>query len=344
MDNNREYEKNLKSQAEKKKYTDAAENIREFLSKNGPICSRALLYYEGFKKHRGQYVSFSVRGTADELKKALKQTTILVITANPIEEGVFLRWLAEKNGCPLSNIRIDGYNYCFSTNYDDTRTIIHVRTKKTGEEYARRLLNNARKVFRPNYILMLGICYGLSDMRKFPIGTVFLSDSITSFRLNFRDCVDSDEITFEAEDEFDEKLDEDFVSYANDRIINEQTFSIVSETDDPYIVRTEMGKFLSCNSLMDSSRVKRAVLEQYSKRKPKPLGGEMEGAGFFKSSFFEEDGFDKWMIIKSICDWGEKKNSIDPDPEKSERIKDSLQAFAMCNTCATFSRIFPILQ
>ena len=91
MDNNREYEKNLKSQAEKKKYTDAAENIREFLSKNGPICSRALLYYEGFKKHRGQYVSFSVRGTADELKKALKQTTILVITANPIEEGVFLR-------------------------------------------------------------------------------------------------------------------------------------------------------------------------------------------------------------------------------------------------------------
>ena len=73
------------------------------------------------------------------------------------------------------------------------------------------------------------------------------------------------------------------------------------------------------------------------------LGGEMEGAGILKSYIVENEGFDKWIIIKSICDWGEKKNALSDDPVESERIKDSLQAFAMANSCGVFDELLDVL-
>ena len=106
-----------------------------------------------------------------------------------------------------------------------------------------------------------------------------------------------------------------------------------------------MGRFLSSNSLVSSRKVKQAVMKQYASRKPKPLGGEMEGAGLLNSNMVEEDGFSNWLIIKSVCDWGEKKNMLDKDDaQKSDEIKDSLQAFAMSNTCGAFENIENMLR
>ena len=63
-----------------------------------------------------------------------------------------------------------------------------------------------------------------------------------------------------------------------------------------------------------------------------------------KSYYVQEDGFKQWMIVKSICDWGEKKNALSPDKDTNSRIKDSIQAFAMTNTCGAFEEIITILE
>ena len=337
------YNEFLKLQ-EEKKATDAAENIKAFLSDNKPFCDRALVYYNAYKTNVNKYVSRPHRVSADSFKNYLKPTNILVLTANPIEKGVFLHWMSDKMNAPLETLQIN-YHY-YNIGYIDENLIVHANTGKTGEEYTRRALNNVRKIFTPDYMFMLGICYGLADMRKYPIGSVFASDDITAFRINFRDKADSDDITFEAEEEsFKNKSpDEDLVEAVKGCWTSMQTKSIFSDSNSIHIVRTEVGKFLSSNSLMDSRKVKAAVLEQCGASKPKPLGGEMEGAGILKSYFVEEDGFNKWMVIKSICDWGEKKNSIHSNPAESERIKDSLQAFAMSNTCGAFENILFVLD
>lgn len=267
----------------------------------------------------------------------LKEVKILAVTANPIERAVFLRWLSERNGKPLYTYRIKKL-VCNICHIDENKTIIHVSTGKTGEEYTRKAINRACRVFNPDYICLVGICYGL-NMAKYSIGSVFVSETLKTFRLNFRDELESDEVTFEAEDEYSEHPSDEFVQIIRDRIMYTQMYSILSQDKVPVSVNTKLGRFLSCNSLMSSRKVKHAVLEQYSNKGSEPLGGEMEGAGILKSYVVDEEKFKNWLIIKSVCDWGEKKNALDPDPAISEYIKDSLQAYAMTNTCGVFETL-----
>ncbi len=136
----------------------------------------------------------------DEFLKFLDHTKILVITANPVEQGVLLRWLSQKNNAPLNTYLVDSVAYNVF-NLGNDRCIIHVKQTKTGEEFTRKTINHASKTFFPSCICLVGICYGF-DMTKHSIGTVFISDSITSFRINFRNEKDSDEVKFEIDEEY----------------------------------------------------------------------------------------------------------------------------------------------
>ena len=334
------YELYLQGQEDVKKIKNAVDNIKDFISNNDDICSRALNYYYDYNDNYEKYLDKPVRISAEQLKQYVNYSSVLVLTANPIENGVFLHWLYDKTRAPLITLQINGlYYHVCNTN---SISIVHVHTNKTGEEFTRRTLNRVRRVFRPDYIFMLGICYGFTDMRRYPIGSVFASDSIRSYRLNFREKYGSDEVIFQAEEEYNKSPSEDLIQLIQGCLNHKQTRNILPNLPSVHIARTEVGKFLSSNCLMDSRKVKKAVLDQFGTM-TKPLGGEMEGAGILKSYLVEEDGFVDWMVIKSICDWGEKKNSIVSDPIESERIKNSLQAFAMTNTCGAFENILTVL-
>ena len=334
------YELYLQRQEDGKKQKNAVENIKDFISNNDDICNRALNYYNDYITNYERYLDKPVRISAEQLKQYIKNTSVLVLTATSIENGVFLHWLYDKSSAPLITLQIDGlyYHVCNTS----TISIVHVHTEKTGEEFTRRTLNRVRRVFRPDYIFMLGICFGFTDMRRYPIGSVFASDSIRSYRLNFREEYGSDEVVFQAEEEYYKSPSDNLIQLIQGCWRHRQTRSILPNLPRVHIARTEVGKFLSSNCLMDSRKVKNAVLDQFGTM-TKPLGGEMEGAGILKSYLVEEDGFADWMVIKSICDWGEKKNSIVSDPNESERIKKSLQAFAMSNTCGAFENILTVL-
>lgn len=330
----------LQRQKDDKESKNAAENIKSFIKKNDSICNMAREYYYDYKENYERFHELQQSDSEEQLQQYLNNTTVLVLTANPIENGVFIHWLYDKSGSPVVTFQINSiyYHICNILN----TTIVHVHTYKTGEEPTRQTLNHVRRVFRPDYVFMLGICYGLSDMRRYPIGSVFASESIKSYRLNFREDFDSDDVRFQAEEEYSEKPNRSLIDLVRGCWMHRQTYSILPDLPCIQIARTEVGMFLSSNCLMDSRKVKNAVLQQVGTM-TKPLGGEMEAAGILKSYLVEEDGFVNWMIIKSICDWGEKKNSVEKDPKKSEEIKDSLQAFAMSNTCGAFENILAVL-
>ncbi|MCM1234636.1 MAG: hypothetical protein NC489_31425 [Ruminococcus flavefaciens] len=108
--------------------------------------------------------------------------------------------------------------------------------------------------------------------------------------------------------------------------------------NDSTNVKTKFGTLISINSLVSNKKFKKELLNAY-KIKPHPLGGEMEAKGLFKTNWFENQGKEKWLVIKSICDWGESKNLPGFEEQIKEKIKDSLQALAMSYTWVIFEMI-----
>ena len=335
----------LEAQAETAEDEAPVDNAVAFYRDNQEICDAAYAYYLGYEEHMDQFVQKPLLISSEELTALAQGTIILVMTANPIERGVLLRWLSEKNGNePVPTYRVGEATFNL-IGLANKSTIIHLNPGKTGEEYTRKAINRFCKEgdVAPDYIVLAGICYGMNK-KKHTIGTVFISDNLKTFRLNFRDYADSDDIRFEVEEEYTGTPSKSLIQRIEDTLMYSRIYNIMSTEDDPVAVPVEVGTFLSCNSLMSSQRVKQAILDQYSIKGSQPLGGEMEGAGLLKSNIVEDDSFDRWLIIKSICDWGEKKNAMDPDPKVSERIKDSLQAYAMTNTCSVLNDLLDDLK
>ena len=337
-----EYSAGLKREKEKQNSNKALDNIKKFYKDNEEICKEAYDYFQEFENNESEYILQPQFISQEEFKALLHPITILVITINPIENAVFLHWLKDRQKSPLVRYMVCRQS-CIVSQLDNNRTIIHVHPHTTGENETRRVLNRVNKFFTPSYLIMLGICYGF-NMESYSIGSVFLSDSIITFRLNFRDEINSDETRFEAEDEYDKAPDGNLIDAIKDYTVSMVVQSILNKRIISKTKKIEIGRFLSCNSLVSSRKVKQAVMDQYANRKPKPLGGEMEGAGILKSYMVEESNFTNWLILKSICDWGEKKNGLHPDPVINAEMKDSLQAFAMTNTCGAFEIISKVLR
>lgn len=339
----KEYASGLAKEKSESKSKSARDDILQFYQENKTICDKAYQYYVEYEGNKTKHVNEPIRLTKEEFLKRLKSKKILILTANPIERGILIRWMSEKNGSPLQTYMVSNYSYnIYDVSYKGATgveevSIIHVDPGRTGEDYTRRAIDSTCRLFRPDCIIALGICYGF-NIEKHWIGYVFLSESVTVFRVNYRDAED-ETISLEVETEFEKQPAFNLVQPIRERFLYTMAQNFLSDKNEPLYASTELGKFLSINSLMSNKKAKQALIEQYGKIRPKPLGGEMEGPGILKSYIVQEEGFSNWLIVKSICDWGEMKNNLDPDEHKSEKIKDSLQAFAMTNTCSVFDKI-----
>ena len=315
---------------------DAKENILSFYNKYDKFCVAANTRYKAYQSQKNRFISDPKRVSKETFMNYIDSQIVLTLTANPIENAIFLHSLYDFVGRRSECFMVD--KRCYQVVKTHEITIIHLHTEKTGDEATRRAINEATEIFAPDFIFLLGICYGI-DRDNHSIGNVFISEKVKGYRINFRDREDSDVTIFEAEEEFDEYPEEDlrkalcsFFGYYD------IVYNIESELEEIHVPIAH-GGILSSNSLISSKNVKEAVMNALGTSRPRPLGGEMEACGIFKSNYFEKKYFRRWMIIKGICDWGEKKNSLDKDYTRNEEIKDSIQAFAMGNVCQVFLKI-----
>lgn len=342
MDNQieNEYAGGLANQKASNQSENARDNICRFYEENKEICDSAYEYYTEFERNKAKYVREPAHLEKSVFLECLKPKKILILTANPIERGIIIRWLSDYNGKALESYMVDSYSYNVFNDYkmkDNDISIIHVDPGITGEDYTRRVLNSTCKLFQPNCIVALGICYGF-DRKKYSIGQVFLSESVTVFRVNYRDA-EGGHVKLEAETEFERQPSYRLIQSLRERIMYTMARNFLSTENRPFYSQMALGRFLSINSLMSNTTAKQALVDQYGVIKPKPVGGEMEGPGILRSDIVQEKGFQNWLIVKSVCDWGEMKNNLSVDETESERIKDSLQALAMTNSCSVLDKI-----
>ena len=332
-----QYEKLLSCQQESRAADSAGKNALAYYEGHQAMFDTALAYYQGFTEEGGRYILPPVTPPEKLPPEVASKPVILVVTANAIEQGVLLRYLAERFGGPLPSYWIDDVPYQILPL--EKYTLVHTHTQDTGDEYARRAINHAYRILPKKSIrrlFLLGICYGV-DFQRQKIGDVVISDNVLGYRINFRDD-NALGTVFEPEKIFDKhpnaKLTGKLRSYAT-------TYRICSKIPEEKNrhIPLYMGKFLSSDCLMSSREVKRAVVRTFSgaNKKERPQGGEMECCGLFKSVLFETGKFNQWLVMKGICDWGEDKNSLCPgDEAKGSRIKDAFQAHAMLNVCEAF--------
>lgn len=318
---------------------EARINVIDFFNNHEKFCVAAYSYYLEYKSNVNRFVEIPRNSSKSEIYNRVNNV-ILLITANHIERGIFLRRLSDFYGDKLPTYSIGAYSYQIINK--DNYTIVHLHTGRTGDEFTRRAINAAHKVFKKKIkcIILLGICYGI-DFSEQCLGEVVISNAVSGYRINFRD--EENDLKFEPELEFEEKPSKDWITKI-ESIISYFHFShdIFSKPDGEEIIsfNAYTGKILSSNSLLSSRDVKEAVVNYVGHVKPKAYGGEMEACGIFKTNIFEtSQGFKNWIIIKAICDWGESKNALDSDKARGKMIKDSVQAFAMTNACVTFFKL-----
>lgn len=332
-----EIQRCLDIEQDKKGNDLAVYKARQFYKENQIVCGMSLQYYNDFKKQQDKYLSDISFVKLEQAKHQFPVEIILLLTANSIEAGVLLRYFSEKYNVKWQTYLISEKAYRILQ--IDGKTIVHTHADRTGDEFTRRAINHAAKIFSIRTLLLLGICYGINPNEQH-IGDVIVSNQISGYRINFRDN-DKDEVNFEPEIEFDETPDELLNSRVNTFMNHYQpTNTFLASWNSTPQISWKPGKLLSANSLMSSKAVKNSVIKHIGNVRPKAYGGEMEACGIFKSYIFEECKFRNWLVIKSICDWGEKKNSLFPDDaEKEESVKDGFQALAMLNTCSAFETL-----
>lgn len=328
-----EIKEGLKQERLKRNESAAIENVKKFYTENEDYIALCYKYYLQYELEKSNYIK-SVQYDEKKFVKEIQGKTILVLTANSIEEGVLLHGLADACKEKVSFYYL--YDYAYHVCHINEYTIIHMHAVKTGEEATRRSINAARKMFKPKVIILLGICYGL-DYDNHELGTVLISSILKTYRLNFRDSDIGEETIFEAEEEEHKKPNSHLFSHVERIFSYRHIYSSISVKPNlRKKVKWDTGIILSSNSLMSSKKVKTAILEAFGSAKPKPVGGEMEGGGLLKTKIVEEDNLDCWLVVKGISDWGEKKNSFSADPKISQYMKAGIQAMAMVHAWSMF--------
>lgn len=67
--------------------------------------------------------------------------------------------------------------------------------------------------------------------------------------------------------------------------------------------KCEFGLILSGDKVVDDVSFKNQLFEAF----PRAIGGEMEGRGAYSAC--RDERLDEWIVVKAICDWGEKKTN-----------------------------------
>lgn len=250
-----------------------------------------------------------------DLNGMLEDYTVLILTANPIEQNILTRKLYQefnanniKSNEKLCEIYADGCVYQFATVRNVK--IVHIHPDSPASFTVGGSANAVRSAlerFRPKLVVSLGVALGI-DPKNQHLGDVLLSSAVIPYDIFNKDT--DGVITLRSEDKFytHEALNAwNVLMRTSDFSLEEQEEKRQSLIDRNLNFKWQFGPMLSGGSVLSNEDKKQALLRAAKKiGEEKIIGGEMEGTGVY----FECRKPDiPCIVIKGICDWGAEKNS-----------------------------------
>ncbi len=211
------------------------------------------------------------------------KTTFLLMTATDSEDQALIRELAVRGFKNTTTVLLGSSYGAKYTNASSTE-IIHVRSNagSTGSSGSELVSSDAIREASPEYVISLGICFGLKDDKQ-NLGDVLVSEEIIDYektRLGEGGTI-----------ERGPKIP------ANPKLLSAAQ-NIKKSHQGNFTVNS--GVILSGMKLFDNEKKRTELIERF----PDAIGGEMEGTGLMAAAARENT---KWILIKAICDWGYKK-------------------------------------
>gem|GEM_PF-2273609 len=284
-------------------FTDIAKNIEtlsikevaEFIKKRYELitnCHEAE-HKKNVKKMDDNRVTVSIAKNSD-CNDNCHIYNVLFVTANEYERKAF-----EEKFIRHEEKYIKGKTYYLGVFARYSVAYIHVDEQGVTSPSAIPLVGQLVSELRPEAVVMVGIAFG-ADENKQKIGDVLVSDKILPY--------DSQRL-LENKTEYKEDPKEVGFQLLNAfRECREWVYELPNlERSVVYI-----GSILTGSRLINNYRYRTQLLSDFSENKP--IGGEMEAQGIY--AICRLFGVAEWIIIKSICDWGYKKDNANKETDQ----------------------------
>lgn len=235
------------------------------------------------------------------------QADIILLTVNAHEQAKLREALESKTG--RTGIQVQGPSNEIYLDFGSLNgqkvAVAKSLMGAMGDGASFDTVSNALSDLNPRVLVAVGIAWGARDADGQQIGDVLLSTQIRDAQHH---KVKDGETILRGD-----------VSSARGTLV--KAFSAAAENGGK---RVHEGLLLSIETLFDNLDARNSFL----KAEPTAIGGEMEGSGLLKALKKVEHSVD-WIVVKSICDWGYKKNA-DPKQKELDQQYAASEAAHLC--------------
>ena len=220
----------------------------------------------------------------------MKDINIVLVTATKDEYKAVMRQATPINGDKYTQTRSEGtegitFYIAMYGNYKVAIIRTDQGTDDTSEE-----LQKIQKVVEAQYVIAIGICYGMKEGKKrTKFGTILVAKIVKKISIR------------KYEDDRNELETDDYYSGKTlyDIFKNDQGFTLDNGIEYDVDVLTGKNILVTESSLNTSQQHK----DEIQGAVPQALGGEMEAAAILRNPVFERKF--EGIVIKSIADWGD---------------------------------------
>lgn len=231
---------------------------------------------------------------------------ILLMTATDLETEALHKFIK-----PIYNYLAIVKTYCGSQTYYVGKfgnyKIAHVQCGMGSMSREGSILTatDAINIFKPKFLLMLGIAFGIDEIKQ-KIGDVLVSEAIIPY--NFKRIGKKKTIV------------RSIPSPSSKTIVNRFKNLRTWEHFLNGNIKSDLicGHLLSGEELIDNKVYRDNLLKIY----PTAKGGEMEGAGIISAC----DSKLEWIIVKGICDFADGNKSIDKEKNQTTAVNAAISA------------------
>lgn len=275
--------------------------------------------------------------TEEEFMKKLKNSQVLIISANSVE-GAIISWrLKQSSGTPaLDAWPHEGHLFQFAD--IEGIPVCHIWPTDTASftQYGSfSALEAALENTMPKYVMSVGVAFGI-DPNNQSLGDVLVSKELV-FYDHFNKVTDGRIKLYSHE------------TYRIDPNLSSQLHQLDNKTPPKEVgsFRWYFGSMLTGGTVLSDAAERGRLVEAAANLGDTIVGGEMEASGIYYACQKRKDRHIPFMIIKGICDWGAVKNGWaevvgnDYPDYDGDTIKDCVQAFACDNA---FNTLYFILK
>jgi nucleoside phosphorylase len=229
----------------------------------------------------------------EALTEPLADTRVLLLTVTPAERDAVLRSVRPITGQePERSFSGQVVTYDLGAIGRTTLGLAQCAQQGAGSPGgAQSTATAAIRKWKPDLIIMVGICYGLRDDWDPPQK---LADVIVATKIY----------------DLDKRIEhDDHIELLGDRVSIESALvsRLEAASTDWHTASVRFGLLLSAQTLVDSTERRNQLKEEHSRA----LGGEMEAHGLYAAA---ADAGVPWIVVKAISDWGVDRHlHYDPD-------------------------------